>query len=58
MAQSVKLWVLLNILKNKWNTDVRKFSRYFETSYYAKELHAGATVEGNIVFSQESYLPR
>ena len=34
------------------------FSRYFETSYYAKELHAGATVEGNLIFSQESYLPR
>ena len=45
-------------LKNKWNTDVRKFSRYFETSYHAKELQVGATVEGNLIFSQESYLPR
>jgi len=25
-------------LKNKWNTDVRKFSRAFETSYFAEDL--------------------
>ena len=39
-------------LQNKWNTDVRKFSRYFENSHYWKELQVGATVEGNLIFSQ------
>ena len=45
-------------LQNKWKTDVRKFSRFFETSYYAQELQVGATVEGQLVFSQDSYMPR
>ena len=45
-------------LKNKWNTDVRKFSRYFETSYFAKSLGMGSTLESSLIFSQESYLPR
>ena len=39
-------------LQNKWNTDVRKFSRYFENSHYWKDLQVGATVEGNLIFSQ------
>ena len=55
---NVKKLIGDKFLQNKWNTDVRKFSRYFETSYYSKELQAGATVDGNIIFSQESYLPR
>ena len=45
-------------LQNKWNTDFRKFSRYFETSYFSKDLNIGSTVEGNLIFSQESYVPR
>jgi hypothetical protein len=55
---TIKKLVGDRFLRNKWNTDVRKFSRYFETSYFAKELNAGATLEGNLIFSQESYLPR
>ena len=47
-----------DFLQNKWKTDVRKFSRYFESSYFAKDLNAGATVDGQLVFSQDSYLPR
>ena len=56
--QSLKTLVGRDFLQNKWRTDVRKFSRYFETSYYAKDLNVGATTDGQIIFSQDSYLPR
>ena len=47
-----------DFLKNKWNTDARKFSRYFEASYFSKELNVGTTADGSVIFSQESYIPR
>ena len=33
---AIKRLVGTEFLKDKWNTDVRKFSRYFEASHYAK----------------------
>ncbi len=33
-------------------------SRYFETSYFSPEADAGGTLDGSLVFSQDSYLPR
>nr|UEK51469.1 MTTP-like protein [Parasacculina yatsui] len=45
-------------LKNKFNTDIRKFSRYFEKSMYLNSMNTGASVEGTVVFSPESYVPR
>ena len=56
--QTLKTLVGRDFLQNKWRTDVRKFSRYFESSYYAKDLNVGATTDGQIVFSQDSYIPR
>lgn len=47
-----------DFLKNKWNTDARKFSRFYETSYFSKELNIGTTADGSVVFSQDSYMPR
>ncbi len=32
--------------------------RYFETSYHADSLNAGGTMEGSLIFSESSYLPR
>merc|ERR1711981_295123 len=54
----LKTLVGSEFLQNKWKTDVRKFSRYFESSYYSDQLNIGATVDGQLVFSQESYIPR
>ena len=34
--RALKRLVGTEFLKNKWNTDVRKFSRYFEASHYNK----------------------
>lgn len=46
------------LLRNKFNTDARKFSRNLEASAFWPELNAGGSVESNIVFSSQSYLPR
>ena len=50
--RQLKMLVGSKFLQNKWNTDVRKFSRYFENSHFWKDLNVGATVEGNLIFSQ------
>ena len=36
--RALKRLVGTEFLKNKWNTDVRKFSRFFETSHYNKVI--------------------
>ena len=56
--QGLKVLIGSEFLQNKWNTDVRKFSRYFETSYFSDELQSGVTTDGQLIFSQNSYLPR
>lgn len=45
-------------LAKKFSTDVRKFSRYFEKTMFSSSMNAGATVDGSIIFSPESYIPR
>lgn len=47
-----------DFLRNKFNTDVRKFSRNFEASTFSEQLNVGASVESNVIFSSRSYLPR
>jgi len=56
--KAVKTLVGSEFLQNKWKTDVRKFSRYFESSYFSQDLNIGATTDAQLVFSQDSYLPR
>ncbi|CAG0891208.1 unnamed protein product [Cyprideis torosa] len=57
---SVKELLASDFLRNKFNTDVRKFSRNYEGSYFLNsELYdVGAKVESNVIFSTKSYLPR
>ncbi|XP_054278128.1 uncharacterized protein LOC128996709 [Macrosteles quadrilineatus] len=43
---------------NKFKTDARKFSRNYEMSAYSDILNSGVTVDSNIIFSTQSYLPR
>ena len=45
-------------LENKWNTDVRKFSRNFEISQFFNDYRIGGTAESNLIFSERSYIPR
>ena len=56
--KTLKTFIGSEFLQNKWKTDIRKFSRYFESSYYSDHLKIGGTVDGQIIFSQDSYIPR
>jgi hypothetical protein len=56
--QAVRQLLANEFLRNKFNTDARKFSRNLEASSYWPDLNVGATVESNVVFSSQSYLPR
>jgi hypothetical protein len=48
----------IDFIRNKWNSDVRKFSRNIEMSYHSKDLQMGGTLDSNIIFSEKSYIPR
>lgn len=45
-------------LRNKFNTDLRKYSRNYEMSSFFDSINAGGTAESNVVFTEDSYLPR
>ena len=56
--QDIRRMLSSDFLRNKFKTDVRKFSRNFEASTFWDQLNVGATVESNVIFSSSSYLPR
>ncbi|XP_025989321.2 uncharacterized protein LOC105195312 [Solenopsis invicta] len=43
---------------NKFNSDVRKFSRNYENSFYSEEYNVGVNYQTNLIFSPKSYVPR
>lgn len=45
-------------LDNKFNSDIRKFSRNYENSFFSKEYNIGANYQTNLIFSPKSYVPR
>ncbi|XP_046746375.1 uncharacterized protein LOC124411334 [Diprion similis] len=45
-------------LETKFDSDVRKFSRNYESSFFSDEYNIGATYETNVIFSPMSYIPR
>ncbi|CAB3385673.1 Hypothetical predicted protein [Cloeon dipterum] len=45
-------------LRTKFSHDVRKYSQHFEKSVYHEGYNVGGNVEGGIVFSPKSYVPR
>ena len=45
-------------LAKKFNTDARKFSRYYEKTLFFESVNAGGTAEGSVIFSPDSYIPR
>lgn len=56
--QNVRALVSNDFLRNKFKTDVRKFSRNYEGSFFSEALNAGAAAESNVIFTPQSYLPR
>ena len=45
-------------LGNKFNSDLRKFSRNYDNSFFSEEYNFGANYQGNLIFSSKSYVPR
>lgn len=45
-------------LDNKFNSDVRKFSRNYDGSFFSEEYNVGANYQTNVIFSPKSYIPR
>nr|QGV11544.1 Vg4 [Tetrastichus brontispae] len=45
-------------LGSKFNSDVRKFSRSYESSFFSEEYNFGANSQTNLIFSPKSYIPR
>lgn len=45
-------------LKKTFDLDKRKFSRNIEMSLFSEMLNMGGSVESNIIFSEQSYIPR
>lgn len=56
--QTLKNLIENEFLRNKFSTDMRKYSRNYEFSTYSDSFHAGGTLESNVVFTSESYLPK
>ncbi|KAG7207006.1 hypothetical protein KM043_000897 [Ampulex compressa] len=42
----------------KFNSDVRKFSRNYEGSFFSEDYNFGANYQSNVIFSPKSYVPR
>lgn len=45
-------------LGNKFNSDVRKYSRNYDKSFFSEEWNFGANYQSNVIFSSKSYVPR
>ncbi|XP_063971909.1 uncharacterized protein LOC135159796 [Diachasmimorpha longicaudata] len=45
-------------LGDKFNSDARKYSRNYETSFFSEEYNVGGTFQSNVIFSSKSYIPR
>lgn len=45
-------------LRKSFDLDKRKFSRNVEWSYFSELLNAGGALDADIIFSQQSFLPR
>jgi len=56
--REVKELLASDFLKNKFNTDARKFSRNFEGTYKLKNEDIGIQAESNVIFSTKSFIPR
>ncbi|XP_017783637.1 PREDICTED: uncharacterized protein LOC108567594 [Nicrophorus vespilloides] len=56
--QGIRQLLENEFLKNKFNTDIRKYSRNYEASAFLDSAGMGAAIESNVVFTPEYYIPR
>uniref|UniRef100_A0A0K8USL9 Vitellogenin n=1 Tax=Bactrocera latifrons TaxID=174628 RepID=A0A0K8USL9_BACLA len=55
---AVQTLLLDDDISNKYELDIRKFSRNYQQNLFFDELNFGSTVDMNVIFGTESYLPR
>lgn len=46
------------VLHNKYQQDIRKFSRAWEKSAFSELLNIGAHLEAHLIYSPQSFIPR
>lgn len=56
--QSLRLLTENYFLRNKFSTDIRKYSRNYEISSFFDSINVGGSVESNVIFTEDSYLPK
>ncbi|WAR23164.1 APLP-like protein [Mya arenaria] len=56
--QSIRSILEDDTLKQEFNMDKRKFSRNYEGSLFLEKINTGATVEGDLIWSSKSFIPR
>ena len=54
----LKNFIGSEVMENRWNTDPRKFSRNLEISHFINDYRIGGSLDTNIIFAEESYIPR
>nr|XP_036224407.1 apolipophorins isoform X1 [Bactrocera oleae]XP_036224408.1 apolipophorins isoform X1 [Bactrocera oleae] len=55
---TVQTLLLDDDISNKYELDIRKFSRNYQQNLFFDEFNFGSTVDMNVIFGTESYLPR
>lgn len=51
-------WLVVTLLQKEFDMDKRKFSRNMEWSLFSEMMNTGAAVESNLIWSEDSYIPR
>lgn len=58
LKQEIRQIVESESLSKQFDMDKRKFSRNIEKSYFSEMFNSGASVESNLIWSSESFVPR
>ena len=56
--QAIKAILEDETLQKEFDLDKRKFSRNYEGSLFMEKINTGATVEGDLIWSSKSFIPR
>lgn len=56
--QDIRATLESETLKKEFDLDKRKFSRNYEGSVFLEALNTGAKAEGDLIWSQKSFIPR
>ena len=58
LKQDIRSILENEYLKKEFDMDKRKFSRNYEGSFFLEKINTGASVESNLIWSSNSFIPR